>query len=237
MAAAQVRSIELSRMSASGAVAPSLVSELLAACELEGVTKLWCAEGMLPAWDAELLARLAGLRVLNLSNCGLTILPAGEDRDLCPGVGFSTCSLQISPSTLAYRVLGGCTVCSLQAPERWGLLIGLASRPRSAWHEWRFSKDVTCSTLLKRRSLFGAGLGALTNLRELRVSGNKLTGLMQEIGQLRKLQCLAADNNLLASIPGATCTCALSYPMPPVSTYRVTHFLLLQAAFCAVFGA
>ena len=39
------------------------------------------------------------------------------------------------------------------------------------------------------------------------MAGNKLTALTQEIGSLRKLQCLAADNNMLSSIPG---------PSPPL---------------------
>lgn len=75
--AAQVRRIELSRATASGAVAPEFVSELLAACELEGVAKLRCCEGMLPVWNADLFVRLDALRVLNLSNCALSALPAG----------------------------------------------------------------------------------------------------------------------------------------------------------------
>ena len=50
-----------------------------------------------------------------------------------------------------------------------------------------------------------AGIGALTNLRELRVSGNKLAGLTSEIGSLRKLHRLVADSNLLTSIPGSSC--------------------------------
>lgn len=74
----QVRRIELLRATASGVVAPSLVSELLAACDLEGVSKLRCAEGLLPNWDAKLLGRLAALRVLNLSGCALSSLPAGD---------------------------------------------------------------------------------------------------------------------------------------------------------------
>ena len=47
-----------------------------------------------------------------------------------------------------------------------------------------------------------AGIGALTNLRELRVSGNKLSSLSAEVGSLRKLHRLIADGNLLTSIPG-----------------------------------
>lgn len=73
----QVRRIELLRTSASGAVAPSLVGELLQACELEGVTKLRCSEGMLPGWEPALFRRLLGLRTLNLSSCGLAALPVG----------------------------------------------------------------------------------------------------------------------------------------------------------------
>lgn len=48
-----------------------------------------------------------------------------------------------------------------------------------------------------------AGVGQLTNLRELRVSGNRLAGLPREVGALVKLHRLAADNNLLTSLPRA----------------------------------
>ncbi len=64
-------------------MAPSLLAELLAGCELEGVTRLRCSEGMLPAWDAALFGRLLGLRVLNLSACGLAALPAGARGSCC----------------------------------------------------------------------------------------------------------------------------------------------------------
>ena len=53
-----------------------------------------------------------------------------------------------------------------------------------------------------------AGIGALTNLRELRVSGNKLSSLSAEVGSLRKLHRLIADGNLLTSIPGDGLLCA-----------------------------
>lgn len=48
------------------------------------------------------------------------------------------------------------------------------------------------------------GIGALIHLRELRVSGNKLSSLSAEVGSLRKLHRLIADNNLLTSIPGTS---------------------------------
>lgn len=73
----QVRRIELSRIGASGAVNPSLILQLLLECELEGVTRLRCCEGMLPTWDAALFRKLEGLRILNLSGCQLSSLPSG----------------------------------------------------------------------------------------------------------------------------------------------------------------
>ena len=73
----QVRRIELSRIGATGAVDPSLVLQLLLECELEGVTRLRCCEGMLPTWDAALFRKLEGLRILNLSGCQLSSLPPG----------------------------------------------------------------------------------------------------------------------------------------------------------------
>ncbi len=54
-----------------------MILELLLGCELEGVMRLRCCEGMLPAWDAPLFAKLEGLRILNLSSCQLTALPTG----------------------------------------------------------------------------------------------------------------------------------------------------------------
>ena len=74
----QIRRVELSRTEASGAVAPSLILQLLLDCELEGVTRLRCAEGMLPNWETKLFSRLEGLRILNLSSCQLSSLPAGS---------------------------------------------------------------------------------------------------------------------------------------------------------------
>ena len=73
----QVRRIELSRIGATGAVDPSLVLQLLLECELEGVTRLRCCEGMLPTWDEALFKKLEGLRILNLSSCQLSSLPSG----------------------------------------------------------------------------------------------------------------------------------------------------------------
>ena len=76
----QVRRIELSRTAASGAVDPTLILQLLLECELEGVTRLRCCEGMLPAWDDALFRKLEGLRILNLSSCQLSSLPSGIHR-------------------------------------------------------------------------------------------------------------------------------------------------------------
>lgn len=46
-----------------------------------------------------------------------------------------------------------------------------------------------------------AALGRLTSLRELRIPGNKLTALPQDLGFLVNLRKLIADNNLISSIP------------------------------------
>ncbi len=87
----QIRRVELSRTAASGAVAPSLILQLLLECELEGVTRLRCAEGMLPDWDPELFSRLEGLRILNLSSCQLSSLPAGSSRNaLSPTTAYTS---------------------------------------------------------------------------------------------------------------------------------------------------
>ena len=59
---------------------PSLILQLLLECELEGVTRLRCCEGMLPAWDSALFRKLEGLRILNLSSCQLSSLPPGTSH-------------------------------------------------------------------------------------------------------------------------------------------------------------
>ena len=46
-------------------------------------------------------------------------------------------------------------------------------------------------------------VGGLGGLLELRLSDNKLTALPREIGLLRALRVLVADNNLLSALPGA----------------------------------
>lgn len=109
----QVRRIELSRTSASGSVAPELVSELLGTCELEGVAKLRCAEGMLPVWQPGLFARLNGLRVLNLSNCALPSLPAGAWKPpFVPAVPWQGTSLFLSTLSASYFCLPLAGQCS-----------------------------------------------------------------------------------------------------------------------------
>ena len=45
-------------------------------------------------------------------------------------------------------------------------------------------------------------VGGLGGLLELRLSDNKLTALPREIGLLRALRVLVADNNMLAALPG-----------------------------------
>ena len=88
---AQIRRVELSRTAASGAVASSLILQLLLECELEGVTRLRCAEGMLPDWDSKLFSRLEGLRILNLSSCQLSSLPAGSSyKALSPTTAYTS---------------------------------------------------------------------------------------------------------------------------------------------------
>ena len=56
-----------------------------------------------------------------------------------------------------------------------------------------------------------AGLGQLTNLRELRVAGNRLAALPRELGALAKLHRLVADGNALTALPRAS---------PRISVYR-----------------
>ena len=60
-----------------------------------------------------------------------------------------------------------------------------------------------------------AALGKLTNLREFRVAGNRLVALPEEIGSLRHLRKLVADNNLITAMPGPNSP-LLSTPMRPV---------------------
>lgn len=72
----QLRRLELIRVSTTGSVSASLLSDMLHYCDLEGLTRLRFSEGMLQLWDDSLLSRLAALRSLNLSNCGLSAIPS-----------------------------------------------------------------------------------------------------------------------------------------------------------------
>lgn len=72
----QLRRLELVKLSSTGSVDASLLSEMLQHCDLEGLTRLRFSEGMLRLWDSELLERLEALRSLNLSSCGLFALPS-----------------------------------------------------------------------------------------------------------------------------------------------------------------
>ena len=47
-------------------------------CNLESVTRLQCAEGLLPLWEGSLITRLTSLRSLVLNSSGLTAVPPGE---------------------------------------------------------------------------------------------------------------------------------------------------------------
>ena len=60
-----------------GAPNAALLATLFGELPLEGVTRLRCAEGMVPLWDPPFVGRLQKLRVLNLANCGLATLPVG----------------------------------------------------------------------------------------------------------------------------------------------------------------
>ena len=72
----QLRRLELARLTSTGAVDAGLLSQVLQACDLETLTRLRFAEGMLHLWDDQLLSRLTALRSLNLNSCGLGALPS-----------------------------------------------------------------------------------------------------------------------------------------------------------------
>ena len=55
----------------------TLLTTLMRECALEGVTRLQCAENMLPLWEEPLTVRLITLRSLNLNSCGLASIPPG----------------------------------------------------------------------------------------------------------------------------------------------------------------
>ena len=76
----QLRRLELTKLSSTGSVDATVLSDLLQHYDLESVTRLRFSEGMLRLWDDDLLSRLESLRSLNLSSCGLFALPADISR-------------------------------------------------------------------------------------------------------------------------------------------------------------
>jgi len=93
-------------------VDPTLILQLLLECELEGVTRLRCCEGMLPAWDAALFMKLEGLRILNLSSCQLSSLPSG-----IPGRMSRPCKLPVSAEPTFRNT--ACLLSYLSQGMRW----------------------------------------------------------------------------------------------------------------------
>ena len=56
----------------------TLLTTLVRECKLESVTRLQCAEGLLPLWEGSIITRLTSLRSLVLNSSGLTAVPSGE---------------------------------------------------------------------------------------------------------------------------------------------------------------
>ncbi|KAL0020138.1 hypothetical protein WJX77_006173 [Trebouxia sp. C0004] len=76
----QLRRLELVKLSSTGVVDATLLSDMLQFCDLEGLTRLRFSEGMLRLWEDDLINRLTALRSLNLSSCGLFALPSDIGR-------------------------------------------------------------------------------------------------------------------------------------------------------------
>lgn len=76
----QLRRLELVKLSSTGVVDATLLSDMLQYCDLEGLTRLRFSEGMLRLWEDDLINRLTALRSLNLSSCGLFALPSDIGR-------------------------------------------------------------------------------------------------------------------------------------------------------------
>ena len=86
-----------------GSVGQALLSMLMHACSLEGLTELTCAEGLIPIWDGNVAGRLETLRLLNISRCSLSTLPGGA------ALGMRTCMKSLHA---AY-----CFICKRLDPE------------------------------------------------------------------------------------------------------------------------
>lgn len=68
-------------------------------------------------------------------------------------------------------------------------------------------QSLTCLVLNScNLAVLSTMVGRLTNLRELHVSANRLAQLPRELGLLRRLQTLKADDNLLTALPGGMMT-------------------------------
>lgn len=126
-------SVELLRTSGSGALPPALAAALWSALELSYVRRVRCTDGAAQLLEFDALSRLASLRVLNLSHCGMASLPAGvgqievggccllwavlEHGTLCmPCVCCHTCAF-VAPTLPALPPHAHITYCILHLPS------------------------------------------------------------------------------------------------------------------------
>ena len=70
-----------------------------------------------------------------------------------------------------------------------------------SFHRWQSLTAVNLGSC--GLTVLPAMVGGLGGLVELRLSDNKLTSLAREIGLLRNLRVLVADNNQLTALPSA----------------------------------
>ena len=68
---------------------------------------------------------------------------------------------------------------------------------------WALSALRTLDLSYNKLSELPSGIGDLANLADLRLSGNALSGLPSELGRITSLEALYAADNLLASVPAS----------------------------------
>ncbi|KAK9861855.1 hypothetical protein WJX84_002096 [Apatococcus fuscideae] len=214
----QLRRMELTRMSTSGAAQQHVLSAIMREVDLEGVTRLKCSEGLTRIWEDTPGERLACLRVLNLNHCGLTGLPAT--------LGSLT---NLRELRLAHNRLSG-------LPQEIGSLKRL--QKLDADHnllaaipvDLRYCSDLRIISLESNRLTTPVlDLRALSKLRSLQLYGNPLEFLM-ELSPCTALRHLSLANVRMSADPTF-----LKWEVEVVATSYMGRTNKLAALFAIIF--